>query len=754
MTEATLAEDAPPKAQLSTLARRVARSAFAAVAAGLIAAVLDARWAAADAEQPFGAVFGADAGLVWPVALAVGIGVGVGSWFLHPTQAPSPKMLAGALAAGSAEARRRRAATLLLLPLFALLWLVATAQLAMRGLAADVPPPVGGAGFALGSLLAALTLAVIALGAARGLAEKAGDKLPAPGVALGAGVGAATVILAYAIATGTTSGAGGVLAVFGVLKRPELDLRAPGLLLLVAVGAYALPAALAKVPAWACFVVAVLLGGTTLHSAGSGLSDRRVALATERGAPLGKLALGRLRKLTDRDKDGFSGRFGGGDCNDADSAVNPAAEDVPGNQLDEDCSGKDAAVVKLDKPEAEEPKDKKAWVAQKLPDDLNVVLLTVDTMRYDLGYMGYSRNITPNIDKLAKQSVVFERAYSLASYTAKSLPPMLIGKYPSETHRGWSHFNRFGKEDTFVQERLQKAGIRTISVQGYWYFFQPGVGFERGFDVVDSSAAPKAIQMEGDRTVTADKVSDAAIDELGKPENTAKRFFMWAHYVDPHAEYVRHEGFDFGPKSRDAYDSELAFVDQQVGRVLDFIAKQPFGKRTAIIVTSDHGEAFAEHGMIRHGFEIWEELVRVPLVIHVPGAKPRREKTRRSAIDLVPTILDLFELPPPSGEGTDFISGRSLLYDVMMPPGHQVKPRIVFVDMSAGPNNGERQAFIEDDKKLVGSLGRPIALYDLATDPGEKKDLLDDKSISEKYVDRYKAFRRELKEVVVRPTPK
>jgi arylsulfatase A-like enzyme len=561
--------------------------------------------------------------------------------------------------------------------------------------------------------------------------------------------------MSYAIATGDTSGAGGTLPMFGVLKRPELDLRAPGLLLLIAGFAYLGQAPLQRLPLRAMLIAAALPLAFTLYAASRGLQERRLALTIERGAPLGKLLLAPLRKATDRDRDGFSARFGGGDCNDADPAVNPNADDLPGNGIDEDCSGADAAAVKLAAAEPAAPKDLRAQVLARLPEKLNLVFLSVDTLRHDLGYLGYSRPITPNLDRLVKKSVLFEKAYALASYTSKSLPPMLIGKYGSETHRGWAHFNRFGKEDRFVQERIQEAGIRTISVQGFWYFYQAGVGLERGFDVLDFSAAPKAIQGEGDRTFNADKVSDAAIAQLSNAENTSRQFYLWVHYTDPHTEYVRHPEFDFGPGMRERYDSEVAFVDKHLGRVIDFIEKSPFASRTAIVVTSDHGEAFGEHGMIRHGFEVWEELVRVPLIFTVPGAEPRRVSQRRGQIDLVPTFLDLMRVPAPEGEGNDFLSGESLLMDLFMPVGYQPREKIVFVDMAAGPNNAERQAFIENQLKLVTSSGRALGLFDLEADAAEKSDLLDDDEERAKtVVDRFKAWKRTLREVKVRPEKK
>jgi len=366
----------------------------------------------------------------------------------------------------------------------------------------------------------------------------------------------------------------------------------------------------------------------TLRAAHSGLERRAVALAIEREAPLGKILLGAFRKRSDHDHDGFAKNFGGGDCDDADAHRNPSATDLPGNGIDEDCSG-------ADEPPATAPSavaiEAVSSGRKALPERLNVVLISIDTLRQGEGASGSARPVTPNLDRLSQDSVVFDRAYSLASYTAKSVGPFLLGKYSSETHRDWSHFNRFTKKDVFVAERLQQGGVHTVSVQGYWYFFA-NTGLERGFDVINKSAAPALVTVDGDSTTNADKVSDAALSELSKPELLQQPFFLWLHYVDPHSEYVAHQGFDFGSSSRQRYDGEVAFVDQHVGRVLDALEKSLVYDRTAIIVTSDHGEAFGEHGMIRHGFELGEELVRVPLIVRVPGVSARQPGVAQSTL--------------------------------------------------------------------------------------------------------------------------
>ena len=695
-----------------------------------------------------GSFFGrwlADLGLLAPLALLIGGCCAGLRLFFHGGAAPSLSRTLTAWRALEPGERGQHNASFLIVPCAFVGWLIVAANLATRLLGSDVPARAAGAALTL-SLLASFWVGIqLALGASGVVAQLRPVARLDPLLAALIGGALGALWFAYAVWTGTPSGAGGALAVFGVFKRPELDLRAPGLLVLLSAAAYWVPHPGRRSLALGALILAVLPLALTLRAAHSGLEQRALSLAIEREAPLGKLVLGALRKRSDHDHDGFAHSFGGGDCDDRDPQRNPGATDVPGNGIDEDCSGGDEPLS-APAPSAlasEVPSGRKS-----LPEHLNVLLISIDTLRQGEGASGSARPVTPNLDRLSQESVVFDRAYSLASYTAKSVGPFLLGKYSSETHRDWSHFNRFTKQDVFVAQRLQQGGVRTVSVQGYWYFFA-NTGLERGFDLINKSAAPALVTVDGDSTSNADKVSDAAIAELAKPELQQQQFFLWMHYVDPHSEYVPHQGFDFGPSSRQRYDGEVAFVDHHVGRVLEALEKSALYEHTAIIVTSDHGEAFGEHGMIRHGFELWEELVRVPLIVRVPGVSARHVQARRSAIDLAPTIVDLCGVAAPPGSASDFFSGSSLLPDLLS--AGEPAPRPVFIDMAAGPNNADRQALIDGDKKLVASGGRPLSLYDLQSDPGETRDLLDDPAQAQPMIAKFKAFRRGLREVYVKP---
>jgi choline-sulfatase len=739
-------------------------------AAAMLVAIVEARSAFATdgAHGPsLGALTLADAAVLAPIALLVAAAVGATMTFLEPDRPYSWREYFARARSEPVLMRSWSAAIAPLAILVGLVWLVVVSNLA-RALLARGAPLDTGLELAFSSMAVLGGLSAVALGfvpplrrtLATGAARRAW--LIDPVVTGGLAALLALLVLAYGIMAGNTGGEGaGALGIFGVLKRGELDLRPVVDLLAIVAGAYTAPIALARLRvAWGTWLMAAIVAflplGLMVHEARAINDEPLTAQRLERAAPLGRIALALMRKITDRDHDGASPWFAGGDCDDHDKRRSPLAIDVPGNGIDEDCSGSDTPVVALS--EAAVKGTKAGSLRDLLPPDMNLIFITVDTLRTDLGFMGYGKPVSPNLDKLAEKSVIFDHAYSFASYTGKSLGPLLIGKYPSETLRNGAHFNTYAKGNTFVAERFQQAKVRTFGAASHWYF-NGWSGLPQGMDEWDLSATPAGGQGDTDTSVTSKQLTDVALKLLGKPENVGGRFFMWVHYFDPHAQYAPHDGAPnfLSPGatgsavSKAAYDGEVWFVDHHIGRILELMESQPWGKKTAVVVTADHGEAFSDHGMSWHGHEIWESLVHVPLLIYVPGLEPHHVPVKRGHIDVVPTLLEVMGMEAP-GEGE--LSGESLVPDMVAKSEKDLPERDVYLDMPIGPYTGMRRGIIHGPTpgmKLIHSGGNVYNLFDLAADPGEKEDLASDKERFRPVYEAFQAKRARIKEIEVKP---
>jgi len=374
------------------------------------------------------------------------------------------------------------------------------------------------------------------------------------------------------------------------------------------------------------------------------------------------------------------------------------------------------------------------------PSNLNILLLTVDSLRADMPWAGYERPIAPNLTEFEKRAVSYTHAYALSSYTSMSVGGLLGGRYPGEMKRDGNFFGRY-RDNKMFPERLQAAGVRTIAAHAHLYFRKGAAGFDKGFDVYEMVPGLKW-NATTDENITGPAHEKIAERMLGDPANTSGRFFAWFHFLDPHDQYMRHPDIKpFGKKARDLYDGEVTFTDRYIGQLLEFVAKQPWGERTAVILSADHGEAFGEHGCFRHAFELWQPLIRVPLMIMVPGVTARRIDRNRSAIDLAPTILELMGLAP---EGLDGVSLVSELYQKQEP-----QDRDIIVDLPRTSSSDRRRAVIHDHYKVIAyGDDSYYQVFDIDTDPGESKSLeRSDKAKFNEMVALYKSKKKEIKDI-------
>jgi arylsulfatase A-like enzyme len=368
-----------------------------------------------------------------------------------------------------------------------------------------------------------------------------------------------------------------------------------------------------------------------------------VQMAVLYRAPYASIAIAAVHRAVDRDGDGYSPLLLGGDCNDSDSAIHPGAIDTPDNGIDENCSGEDTHVY------VPPPEPAAAPYPEPLPPRASVVLVQLDATRPDhTSLAGYRRPTTPRLDRFAQSATWFTHAYTPAPTTRLAMASLFTGwdvdRIPQRRGPG-INFTLLPEARTFA-ERLAEAGYDTY---GYTisYVLQHHISQGQGFRMWTT---PWPVDM-WEMTYGQDALltTDAGIKYLGeKAQDGAHPFLLFLHYRCTHDPYIKHPEWDFGDSDVDRYDSAMAYCDSQIGRLIDAIDTRTDKDRTAVILFSDHGELFGEHGLTNHGNSLFEPDVRILLVARVPKGTVRRVDDPVSLMDVAPTILVPYAVTVPS----------------------------------------------------------------------------------------------------------
>ncbi len=393
--------------------------------------------------------------------------------------------------------------------------------------------------------------------------------------------------------------------------------------------------------------------------------------------------------------------------------------------------------------------------AHPVPAHPNIILITLDTTRADrMGFLGSQRGLTPNLDAVARQGIVFTRAYSHVPLTTASHATIFTGTYPQ-----FSHVNDFGVPLSprlpYLPEILRQHGYHTAAFVGS-LILDPldgtAPGFDRGFDTYDAGFHLRRRGADRYQTVErrAGEVVNRALAWLSKhPQGP---FFLWVHLYDAHDPYDPPPPY----KTRYAsapYDGEIAYTDSAVGRLLTALRARGLYDGALIAVMADHGESLGEHGEQTHGVFLYDETIHVPLLFKLPAdrAAGRRVETMVELVDVAPTVLREVGIPVPTG-----MQGESLL-GMMKPPG------------AAGAKAGateDRPAYAETDYphrafgwsslralrsgKYLYIRAPERELYNQAADPPEQHNLAaSSKAVADTLASQLDQFRSQTSQTLV-----
>lgn len=351
----------------------------------------------------------------------------------------------------------------------------------------------------------------------------------------------------------------------------------------------------------------------------------------------------------------------------------------------------------------------------------NILLVTLDTTRADrIGCYNAPEAYTPRLDALAAKGVLFERSYAPIPVTLPSHASMLTGLWPPEHGLITNGQSALQPGIPTAAEILSANGYATAAFTAA-FVLQAKFGLDRGFEVYDddlSTADTKGDELHRSRDGRI--VVDAAANWLSRRrrQKSAEPFFCWVHLYDPHHPYIEHAD-EFGTKFSDRpYDGEIAYIDRQIGRLLDALDENGMAENTTVIIVGDHGESLGEHGEETHGYMLHDSTLRVPLIIadpHAPAAG-RRVSTPVSLVDIFATLLTVADVDVPPGTGS--LSLAPAL------EGGELESRFCY-SLTEEPY---LQAYWSPLQGLTTERWRYIRttkpeLYDLTADPGELENL-------------------------------
>ncbi|MFZ3264725.1 MAG: sulfatase-like hydrolase/transferase [Terriglobales bacterium] len=346
----------------------------------------------------------------------------------------------------------------------------------------------------------------------------------------------------------------------------------------------------------------------------------------------------------------------------------------------------------------------------------NLILITLDSARADhMGFLGAKRALTPNLDRLAAESIAFEHAYAQAPGTVVSAATILAGAYPQSTAMS-EIGGTLPSSLPFLPDLLKAQGYRTAAFVGS-IALDPrnglAQGFERGFQTYDAGFRP-VIPGDLRPPVTersASEVAARAIAWLGhnaQGQNAQSPFFLWVDINSPSTGLA-------------SYNASITAADTAVGKLVDALKQQKIDASTAVIVAADHGQSLGAHGEETHGIFLYDETIHVPLLIKLPVAQPsaRKVTTKVRLVDIAPTLLEIAAIPVPSQ-----MQGQSLL-------------RIA--RSTSGGSSGDQPVYSRSDLSQRGFGWSPLEswragkylyirapkpeLYDMTADPGANHNL-------------------------------